>query len=123
MSRPRLATSLVAAALLLAPFSPFAPFSGALAQDIASAESFVPEAAVAAEPAALPLGTSVAPVSKDDCPVTHPIKGNRSGRQASRPSDPIYHTPSSRWYAVTDPEECFATAADAEAAGYRAPLR
>jgi hypothetical protein len=36
--------------------------------------------------------------------------------------DPNYHVPSSRWYAAIDPEECFATVEDAEAAGYRAPL-
>jgi hypothetical protein len=66
---------------------------------------------------------AVAPITKDACPDTHPIKGNNSGRQAERPLDPIYHTPQSRWYAVTDPEECFATVGEAEAAGYRAPLR
>jgi hypothetical protein len=66
---------------------------------------------------------AVAPITVDDCPATHPIKGNNSGRQAERPVDPIYHTPSSRWYAATDPEECFATVEEAEAAGYRAPLR
>jgi hypothetical protein len=37
--------------------------------------------------------------------------------------EPIYHVPGSRYYAVTDPEECFATVEDAEAAGYRALLR
>jgi hypothetical protein len=63
------------------------------------------------------------PLNVNDCPDTHPIKGNKAGRQANRPVDPIYHTPASRWYAVTDPEECFATVEDAEAAGYRAPLR
>lgn len=31
----------------------------------------------------------------------------------------IYHLPGDRYYDVTNPEECFATAADAEAAGYR----
>jgi hypothetical protein len=66
---------------------------------------------------------SVLPLDVNTCPDTHPIKGNKAGRQASRPVDPIYHVPASRWYAVTDPEECFATAEDAEAAGYRAPLR
>lgn len=81
-----------------------------------------------APPAALgqseaPPSAGVPPISKDACPESHPVKGNRAGRQAERPADPIYHVPGSRWYAATDPEECFATAADAETAGYRAPLR
>jgi endonuclease YncB( thermonuclease family) len=64
------------------------------------------------------VGTGVAPISKDDCPQTHPIKGNQGSRSNI---DWIYHVPGSRSYAATDPEECFATAADAQAAGYRAP--
>jgi hypothetical protein len=65
----------------------------------------------------------VPPISKDACPATHPIKGNHAGRQEERLVDPIYHTAESRWYVVTDPEECFAAVPDAEAAGYRAPRR
>ena len=76
-----------------------------------------------AAPASAQSAPSVPPVTIDDCPASHPIKGNRAGRQANRPADPIYHLPESRWYDATDPEECFATAGDAEAAGYRAPLR
>ena len=64
--------------------------------------------------------TSVPPPDRNTRSDSHPIKGNTAGRQATRPVDPIYHVPGSRYYAVTDPEECFATAADAEAAGYRA---
>jgi hypothetical protein len=56
--------------------------------------------------------SSTAPVSKWDCPSWAPIKGNQSG---------IYHTPRSRWYEVTTPEECFRTESAARAAGYRAP--
>jgi hypothetical protein len=74
-----------------------------------------------AQEAAPSLGVS--PLDINNCPDSHPIKGNKAGRQANRPVDPIYHTTESRWYAVTDPEECFATVEDAEAAGYRAPLR
>lgn len=66
---------------------------------------------------------SVPPVDINTCPTDHPIKGNKAGRQVNRPVDPIYHMPGTRYYAATDPEECFATATDAEAAGYRAPLR
>jgi hypothetical protein len=54
----------------------------------------------------------VPPISKDDCPPSHPIKGNQGSRSTT---DWIYHPPGSRSYAATDPEECFATAADAEA--------
>lgn len=78
--------------------------------------------APAADPAA-PIVLSAPPLTKDLCPDMHPIKGNRSGRQANRPADPIFHLPGTRYYAVTDPEECFTTAEDAEFAGYRAPLR
>jgi hypothetical protein len=62
----------------------------------------------------------VPPATKDDCPASHPIKGNQGSRD-----QPvwIYHPPGTASYAATDPEECFATAADAQAAGYRAPLR
>jgi hypothetical protein len=56
-------------------------------------------------------GTSYPPISEDDCPPNAPIKGNQSG---------IYHVPGGAYYGVTDPEECFATEADARAAGYRA---
>ena len=80
------------------------------------------------------LPTSIAPpadawskiraeIEASGSPDSHPIKGNKAGRQESRPTDPIYHVPGSRYYGVTDPEECFATVEDAEGAGYRAPLR
>ncbi|MCA1739490.1 MAG: hypothetical protein LC740_11900, partial [Actinobacteria bacterium] len=61
---------------------------------------------------AQPSGGSRPPISKNSCPPDAPIKGNQSG---------IYHPPGSRSYNVTNPEECFASSADAEAAGYRAP--
>lgn len=63
-------------------------------------------------------GSGVPPISKDDCPPTHPIKGKRGSRSTT---DWIYHPPGGGSYAATDPEECFATAADAETAGHRAP--
>ena len=50
-----------------------------------------------------------------NCPPTHPIKGNRDSM--------IYHPPEGELYGRTRPEECFATPADAEAAGYRRSLR
>jgi hypothetical protein len=93
----------------------------ALALSVAPISSYAQDVAT---PDAVPvIGASVPRLDKDNCPDDHPIKGNKAGRQANRPVDPIYHVPGSRYYTVTDPEECFATAADAEAAGYRAPLR
>jgi hypothetical protein len=78
--------------------------------------------APAAQPTAATAGTGtgrgVPPVNRDDCPATHPVKGNRGSRSTA---DWIYHPPGSRSYAATDPEECFASATDAEAAGYREP--
>lgn len=53
----------------------------------------------------------MAPTSEDDCPANAPIKGNRSG---------LYHEPGGAYYGVTNPEECFAMAKDAEATGYEA---
>jgi hypothetical protein len=50
-----------------------------------------------------------------DCPSSRPIKGNRSSM--------IYHRPGGEFYEATRPEECFASPADAEAAGYRASQR
>jgi micrococcal nuclease len=55
-------------------------------------------------------GGAVAPISENDCPPNAPIKGNQSG---------LYHVPGGAYYDVTNPEECFATAQDAEAAGYK----
>jgi beta-lactamase superfamily II metal-dependent hydrolase len=57
----------------------------------------------------------VAPADNFGCPETHPIKGNRGTRGW------IYHPPDGQWYGRTKPEECFATAEDAEVSGYRAP--
>jgi hypothetical protein len=54
---------------------------------------------------------SYSPVSKYDCPAKAPIKGNESSM--------IYHVPASPWYDITTPEQCFATTAGAEAAGFR----
>ena len=49
------------------------------------------------------------------CPPGLPIKGNRESK--------IYHQPGGEFYEATRPEECFATPADAEAAGYRRSQR
>ena len=47
-----------------------------------------------------------------ECPSSAPIKGNANSM--------IYHRPDQQYYDITVAEECFATAAQAEAAGYRA---
>lgn len=47
-----------------------------------------------------------------NCPSYAPIKGNRSSM--------IFHRPGQQYYAATNPEQCFRTAAAAIAAGYRA---
>ena len=49
-----------------------------------------------------------------DCPSYAPIKGNQGSPEW------IYHMPDDAYYDVTNPEECFATRAAAERAGYRA---
>jgi hypothetical protein len=53
-----------------------------------------------------------------DCPADSPVKGN-----INRKGEHIYHVPGDSSYSRTKPEECFASASDAAAAGYRAPLR
>jgi endonuclease YncB( thermonuclease family) len=52
------------------------------------------------------------PISTWNCPRNAPIKGNRSSM--------IYHMPGQSYYSLTTPEQCFATRAAAERAGYRA---
>lgn len=48
------------------------------------------------------------------CPPSHPVKGN-----LSRSGELIFHVPGSHNYDRTKPEACFASEADAEAAGFR----
>jgi hypothetical protein len=68
-------------------------------------------------PVPTPAATSRGvPPGGRNCPPTHPIKGNQGSRSTS---EWIYHVPGGGSYAVTAPEECFATEADAQAAGYR----
>ncbi len=59
-------------------------------------------------------GGSYPPISRDSCPSNAPVKGNQSG---------IYHVPGGQFYDRTNPEECFASEADAAAAGYRRSQR
>ncbi|MFL0565524.1 hypothetical protein [Microbacterium sp. 179-I 1D1 NHS] len=77
--------------------------------------------AVAAKSTAKPAGSQVAkPSSKTSCPKSHPIKGNQTTRHTK---DWIYHVPGGQYYNATHPEQCFATAAAAQKAGYRASKR
>lgn len=66
--------------------------------------------------AAVKSGTS-RPATRDNCPSAYPVKGNKTTRHSK---DWIYHVPGGRYYAVTDPEQCFVTPRAAELAGYRA---
>jgi micrococcal nuclease len=75
------------------------------------------ESKAAPAPKATPApsgGGSSPQVSGNDCPSAAPIKGNQSG---------IYHMPGDQSYERTNPEECFASEEDAQAAGYRKAQR
>lgn len=61
---------------------------------------------------------SVAPAG-GMCPSSAPIKGNTTTNSGER----IYHVPEGAYYTRTIPEACFATEADATAAGFRASQR
>ncbi|MFN0071872.1 MAG: hypothetical protein ACKVVP_10340 [Chloroflexota bacterium] len=63
-----------------------------------------------------PSSRGVPQSGRGACPGTHPIKGNQGSRSTT---DWIYHVPGGGSYGQTDPEECFANEADAQAAGYR----
>jgi hypothetical protein len=62
-----------------------------------------------------PNPEGAAPADEYNCPPDYPVKGNIGS------NGNIYHMPAWRSYSRTKPERCFATAADAEAAGFRAP--
>jgi len=57
-------------------------------------------------------------VPDDDCPDSAPIKGNRSTS-----GELIYHVPGGQLYERTNPEQCFASEKEAQAAGYRVSKR
>ena len=85
-----------------------------------SASAATPAVAVAEPSASLRQAQSagvaaIEPVG-GQCPTTHPIKGNNS-----QGGEFIYHVPGGGNYDRTNPEVCFATEADAQAAGFRAP--
>ncbi|MHB1134766.1 MAG: thermonuclease family protein [Chloroflexota bacterium] len=74
-------------------------------------------AAAASTPTAAPAQGSAPPLSRLECPPSHPVKGNVTA------TDRIYHVAGSSSYAGTVPEICFATPAAAAAAGFHAPGR
>ena len=77
----------------------------------ATSPPITPTAAIIATPTIPPTpkpGGRATPQGSD-CPVQVPIKGNQSG---------LYHVPGGASYAATKPEACFATTADADAAGF-----
>ncbi len=76
-----------------------------------------PTEAPAAQPNPASTG-GVAPIDVQRCPDDAPIKGNIRDRNPDKGAK-IYHLPGDNGYAQTKPERCFATAADAEAAGFR----
>lgn len=73
--------------------------------------------AIAEATATVPAtGQGAAASSDGACPPNFPIKGNIRSDGTK-----IYHLPNDPTYARTHAEQCFATAADAQAAGFRAP--
>lgn len=93
-----------------------APTGTSSASSSAVASPSAPSSSSASAPSSASPGSGgVLPVSQTDCPSNAPIKGNESSSGVL-----IYHTSSSATYDETNPEECFATEAAAQAAGYRA---
>lgn len=76
-----------------------------------AADAAHPDLCVVAPPPGTDLASYPPVAGTRDCPPYAPIKGNRDSM--------IYHLPGDRYYGVTTPEECFATEAGAQAAGYR----
>jgi hypothetical protein len=89
----------------------FRPASGTPGRTLPSGWRGTP---IARQPATLSAG-AVAANADGSCPADHPIKAVRLGQ--------TYHSPGQASYALVRAEECFATAADAEAAGFRAAPR
>ena len=77
-----------------------------------TAAALAPEPAevVEAEVVELPKGAK-APLKDGSAPKGYTVKGNADSG--------IFHRPGQKYYGATVPEACFATAADAKAAGFR----
>lgn len=78
----------------------------------------LPGVPVGATQPVLELLPGVAPISRNNCPVSHPLKGNISSND-----ERIVHRPGQDYYDATNPERCFATLTDAQADGFRPSLR
>jgi len=84
---------------------------GGSAPEEASSASASASSSASASASASAGGGAVSPAG-GECPASAPIKGNESSG--------IYHMPDGSYYDATEAEECFATEAAAQAAGYRA---
>jgi hypothetical protein len=72
---------------------------------------------IGGQPTVTPSANAVAPNSDGTCPATHPIKASQLGPVKS------YFLSDHAAYTRTRAVECFATEAEAEAAGYRKAAR
>ena len=90
---------------------------GRFSGECGTAAEPIPEAAPAPAPEAAPAAGDAGPVSGADsvCPDSHPVKANDNSG--------IYHVPGQQHYGRTNARHCYASAAAAQADGYRAARR
>ena len=90
---------------------------GRFSGECGTAAEPIPEAAPAPAPEAAPASGDAGPVSGADsvCPDSHPVKANDNSG--------IYHMPGQQHYGKTNARNCYASAAAAQADGYRAARR
>ena len=90
---------------------------GRFSGECGTAAEPIPEAAPAPAPEAAPASGDAGPVSGADsvCPDSHPVKANDNSG--------IYHMPGQQHYGKTNARHCYASAAAAQADGYRAARR
>lgn len=90
---------------------------GRFSGECGTAAEPIPEAAPAPAPEAAPAAGDAGPVSGADsvCPDSHPVKANDNSG--------IYHVPGQQHYGKTNARNCYASAAAAQADGYRAARR
>lgn len=90
---------------------------GRFSGECGAAAEPIPEAAPAPAPEAAPASGDAGPVRGADsvCPDSHPVKANDNSG--------IYHVPGQQHYGRTNARNCYASAAAAQADGYRAAQR
>ena len=90
---------------------------GRFSGECGAAAEPIPEAAPAPAPEAAPAAGDAGPVRGADsvCPDSHPVKANDNSG--------IYHVPGQQHYGRTNARHCYASAAAAQADGYRAARR